>query len=167
MECIRSYATQGLIRSGGSRAHQASGASLDPPDFLCYDWTGEREGGNPPKWELAIVNGYDLLKGIAMLRPRAGSLIQTILEHGSVEGPVIPLAAIDLTVHETDNVTVSLRTIVRAMEVLDDFTKTADYGSQVSSRTLHAYHLVERAVHGEYRSVGRLAKGEPGPTVEC
>ena len=106
------------------------------------------------------MNSYDLLKGIGQLRPGATSLIQTILEAGSAGGPSTLVVQ-----DEKGRLTVSLRTIVRAMEVLDDFTKRADYEAAVSSRVTHAYSLVERAISGERVgswSVSALKPGGPG-----
>ena len=97
-------------------------------------------------WEILIVNGYVLLNAITAVRPRVGSLIQTILEAGDAGGFGAGVRIVD----ERGRSMLSLRTIVRAMEVLDDYTKTADFGSEAGSRELHAYYVVESAVGGEY-----------------
>ena len=64
----------------------------------------------------------------------------------------------------------SLRTIVRAMEVLDDFSKTKDFFSTADSRTVHAYYVVESAVSGQWASPGRhgaLRTGEPESGIDA
>ena len=93
-----------------------------------------------------------LLRKIAVLRPQAGNLIQTILELGEYVGSV-PLGIVD----ESGVPTLSLRTIVNAMEVIDDYSKTKDFTGTPSSKVLHAYGLVERAVSGEHLVRGQLS----------
>ena len=105
------------------------------------------------------MNTVDLLRRIELVRPQAGSLIQTILEAG-VAGESVPLGV----VNEDGSAMLSLRTIVRAMEVLDDFSKTKDFFSTADSRTIHAYYVVESAVSGQWvvpGSHGALRAGEP------
>ncbi len=103
------------------------------------------------------MNTFALLAAIALLRPQAGNLIQTILERGSA-GESVPLGIVD----ENGSNMLSLRTIVRAMEVLDDFSKTQDFGAAAPSRTRHAYYVVERAVSGQRASFGQLSSVPPG-----
>ena len=106
------------------------------------------------------MNGYDLLRRIEAVRPQVGSLIQTILEPGvvGVSGPS------GVLLDESGSYSLSVRTIVRAMEVLNDYAKTADYAAPVGSKELHAYYVVESAVRGEYVKFGSqqsLLAGEP------
>ena len=105
------------------------------------------------------MNTVDLLRGIERVRPLVGSLIQTILEHGDA-GESVLLGI----VNEDGSSMLSLRTIVRAMEALDDFSKTKDFYSTADSRTVHAYYVVESAISGQWFSAGSdraLRAGEP------
>jgi len=103
------------------------------------------------------VNTYALLSEIARLRPEAGSLIQTILEVGSAVGSA-PLGIVD----ESGAPTLSLRTIVHAMEVLDEYSKTKDFTSAPGSKVVHAYRLVERAISGKHALSRLLLEGGAG-----
>ena len=103
------------------------------------------------------MNTLSLLSGTERLRPLVGNLIQTILARGSVDGSV-PLGIVD----ENGSSTLSLRTIVRAMEVLNDFSKTRDFSTSPSSRVVHAYSVVERAINGELASRGRIGALQSG-----
>ena len=87
------------------------------------------------------MNGYVLLRKIELVRPLVGSLIQTMLAPGDA-GQSFVMAI----VNENGEPTASVRTIVRAMEVLDNYGKTADFGAAAPSRALHAYGVVERAI---------------------
>ena len=91
------------------------------------------------------MNSLSLRAAIAELRPKATSLTQTILAHGAAAefgGSAI--------VDEKGALTLSLRTIVRAMGVLDDYCETTDYSSTPSSKQIHAYYMVERAVSEQH-----------------
>ena len=105
------------------------------------------------------MNTANLLREIARVRPAAGNLIQTILEVGAVAGSV-NLGIVD----ENGVPTLSLHTIVRAMGVLDDFSKTKDFGATVGSKEIHAYGVVERAIseqHTVSRQLRALQSGLP------
>ena len=110
---------------------------------------------------IVIESISGLLKAIAVARPQVGSLIQTILELGAFAG-----SGRGFTVNESGEPTLSLPTIVRAMEVLDDFSKTKDYTGRPSAKVIHAYGLVERAIReqhsGGWELVPRLPTG-PAP----
>ncbi len=101
------------------------------------------------------MNTLSLLREIALLRPMATNLIQTILEPGNA-GASLNTGIVD----ETGRSTPSLRTIVTAMGVLDDFSKTKDFGGTASSKAVHAYYLVQRAVDEQRANRGVLFKGE-------
>jgi len=103
------------------------------------------------------VNISELLGHVERVRPQVGSLIRTILEAGGAGGS-IPLGVVD----ENGVPTLSLRTIGRAMEVLDDFSKTKDYGATVKSREIHAYYVVERAISEQRLSAWVLKPIQPG-----
>ena len=96
-----------------------------------------------------------LLREIERVRPLAGNLIQTILAVSGADESG-PLGVLD----GSGKPIASLRTIVRAMEVLNDFAKTPDYFGTIPSRTLHAYYVVERSVGGEQsnRRIGRTVR---------
>ena len=111
------------------------------------------------------MNTFALLRETALLLSMAGSLIQTILAHGDA-GASFDASQID----ENGKPTSSLRTIVHAIEVLNDFSKTQDFGSQAPSRAVHAYYVVERAVHGQHRGRGELQSdhaGEPEQRLDA
>ncbi len=103
------------------------------------------------------MSTLDLLKLIEMLRPRAGSLIQTILGRGGVAG-----SSGGFIVDSSGRPTQSVRIIARALEVMDDFSKTTDFGSVAPSRAIHAYYVVEHAVLEQYRYAGELLEDRSG-----
>jgi len=112
----------------------------------------KQASGRVGPWEQAIVNGYGLLREIERLRPLVGSLIQTILEPGA-NGEYAP----SVVLSESGEPIASLRTIVRAMEVLDSYARTNDFQGAIPSRAAHAYGLVERAVDGKRVSRRQLS----------
>ena len=69
-------------------------------------------------------------------------------------------------VNESGEPMLSLRTIVRAMGVLDDYTKTAEPSASPSSKVLHAYGLVERAVSGKHAYARQLSQVPLGVGVD-
>jgi len=103
------------------------------------------------------VNTLGLIREIERLRPQATSLIQTILESGDVAG-----STNSAVVNENGEPIASLRTIVRAMEVLNDFCKTQDFNATVPSRAVHCYYVVERAVSEQRLGGGRERQIQPG-----
>ncbi len=102
------------------------------------------------KWGTSIVKNSELLGLVGQVLPKGGNLIRTILEHGGA-GEFAGSVVVD----ESGVHTVSLRTIVRAMEVLNDFSKSTRFSEAAGSRELHAYYVVERAVNGEFFGPGR------------
>ncbi len=105
------------------------------------------------------MNTFALLRAIEMVRPQVGNLIRIILEAGAA-GDYAPLGVVS----PNGEPTLSLRTIARAMEVLDDYTKTKDFWASVPSRAVHAYHVVERAVREQHSgSRSEFAIGPGGP----
>ena len=104
-----------------------------------------------------------LLSAIERVRPEVGNLIQHIQERGSAAGSS---DLVGFIVNEIGEPIISLRTIVRAMGVLDDFSKTKNLWTEADTRTTHAYHLVEYAVREYSRSSWGKLPGEPGGPLE-
>ena len=107
------------------------------------------------------MKAYVLHEETERLRPLVGNLIRTILERGGSDESV-PSSVLS----ENGELGPSLRIILLGMEVLNDYVQTADYTGALSSKTLHAYHLVERTISGQPAGAGRLSSsGSVGPEI--